>query len=115
MTGHFTAPSAENVLLSMNGCEPHANNFGGSVLLTRQSGKWERTWYVAGALTNSCRKIALATKREILLCEGGYMGSERELAEAYEKGRRVGDLLVAALKRRALHASPTNAIRDARR
>src|SRR4051794_27515424 len=75
MTGHFTSVSAENVLLAMNGCEPHANNFGGSVSLTRQAGKWERTWYEGGTLTNSCRKILLASKREILFCEGGYMGS----------------------------------------
>jgi len=75
MTGHFTSASDENLLLGMNGCEPHANNFGGSVLLTLEDGKWERTWYEAGALTNSCRKIGLATKREILFCESGYMGS----------------------------------------
>ncbi|MEP6538318.1 MAG: hypothetical protein ABJF23_23470 [Bryobacteraceae bacterium] len=75
ITGHFTEAEAENIVLSMEGCEPHATNFGGSVLLAKRGGRWERNWYQPGALTARCRKIPLADHREILFCEGSYTGS----------------------------------------
>jgi hypothetical protein len=75
ITGHFAGAASENIVLSMTGCEPHAANFGGSVLLTKRAGKWRRLWYQSGAITDTCRKIPLADHREVLFCEGSYMGS----------------------------------------
>jgi hypothetical protein len=45
-------------------------------LLTKKSGKWEPVWYKAGVSTRHCRRVSLATGRQILLCEetDGGMG-----------------------------------------
>src|SRR5580692_3692921 len=43
--GHFLAPTSEDAVLWMRGCEPHMLNFGGTILLTRKSQKWSMLWY----------------------------------------------------------------------
>jgi hypothetical protein len=58
----------------MSGCEPHSENFGGTILLTRESGSWKKLWYKAGVETRQCHKVKQATGREILVCLGGYGG-----------------------------------------
>ena len=60
----------------MLGCEPHSENWGGTILLTRQAQKWTSLWYKPGIDTAECHKIRLRDKREILVCltGGGTQG-----------------------------------------
>jgi hypothetical protein len=68
--GHFLSPQSDDAVLSMSGCEPHSENFGGTVLLTRRSQKWTVLWYKAGVDTSECHKVKLKNDREILVCLG---------------------------------------------
>ena len=47
-----------------------------ALLLTKKYGKWEPVWYKAGVVTRHCRRVLLATARQILFCEetDGGMG-----------------------------------------
>jgi hypothetical protein len=75
--GHFLSPSSEDVVLAMTGCEPHSENFGGAILLTRRSQHWAMLWYKAGVETSHCHKVPLLDGRDILVCVGssGARGS----------------------------------------
>jgi hypothetical protein len=70
--GHFLSAQNDDAVLSMSGCEPHSENFGGTVLLTRRSQKWTMLWYKAGVDTSQCHKVKLRDGREILVCLGGW-------------------------------------------
>lgn len=72
--GHFLSAGSEAAVLSMYGCEAHTENFGGTILLTRNSGKWKMLWYKPGVETSACHKVQLETGREILVCFGDYGG-----------------------------------------
>ncbi|TSA86479.1 hypothetical protein FNU79_07500 [Deinococcus detaillensis] len=73
--GHFTDPRATDALMDMGGCEPHVNNFGGSLLLRWQSlTSWKLLRYVQGIRTDQCLKAAAAGGRDLLLCQGSYSG-----------------------------------------
>jgi len=56
----------------MEGCEPHSENFGGTILMTRRSNQWVMLWYKPGVQTDRCHKVALDDGREILVCIGMY-------------------------------------------
>lgn len=68
--GHFLSTQSDDAVLWMTGCEPHAENWGGTILLTRASQTWEMLWYKAGIDTAQCHKVRLQTGREILVCLG---------------------------------------------
>jgi len=70
MRGHFLSPQSDDAVLSMSGCEPHSENFGGTVLLTMRSQKWTMLWYKAGVDTSECHKVKFRDGREILVCLG---------------------------------------------
>jgi hypothetical protein len=72
--GHFQSPTSDDAVLSMSGCEPHSLNFGGTILLTKQSGKWTMLWYKGGVPTANCHRLKLQSGREILICYGEYGG-----------------------------------------
>jgi hypothetical protein len=72
--GSFTKGSSREALVDLGDCEPHAGNWGGSVLLRRTNNGWSRIRYESGFRSNSCLKIPNKTGRESLVCEGSYMG-----------------------------------------
>jgi len=74
--GHFLSPTSEDVAVNCYGCETHPWLWGGTLLLTKKSGKWEPVWYKPGIITRHCRRVALSTGRQILFCEetDGGMG-----------------------------------------
>lgn len=86
--GHFLSPVSDDAVLSMEGCEPHSENFGGTVLLTQRSGHWAMLWYKAGVETLQCHKIQLRDARDILVCIGRYGGQGNNSTDLY-----VEDLL----------------------
>ena len=68
--GHFLSPTSEDAVLWMEGCESHASNWGGTLLLTREADRWKKVWYRSGLVTDQCHKVALVDGREILVCIG---------------------------------------------
>jgi hypothetical protein len=72
--GHFISPTSDDAVVSMSGCEPHAANWGGSIMLTKRSNRWFTLWYKAGVETTQCHKVSLQSGREILVCMGTYGG-----------------------------------------
>lgn len=83
--GHFLSPQSDDVALSMIGCEPHSENWGGTILLTRRSQKWIMLWYKAGVATDECHKVKLQDLREILICLGSEGGQGIVQTELYKE------------------------------
>jgi hypothetical protein len=76
LQGHFRSPTSDDAVLAMSGCEAHSENFGGTILLTRQSAKWTMLWYKGGVPTAGCHRVTLQDKREILICLSGEYGGQ---------------------------------------
>lgn len=76
ITGHFLSPTSDDAAIGGGGIETHPHQFGGTLLMTRQQGKWRPVWYKSGVITRHCRVMTLATGRQLLLCEDtdGGMG-----------------------------------------
>ncbi len=74
--GHFLGPESDEVAVSGSSAEGHPERLGGTLLLSRRGGAWIPIWYRSGLIIDSCEKIAMPTRREILLCEDedGGMG-----------------------------------------
>src|SRR5580704_9247500 len=66
--GHFVSPSSEDALVSGSGCESHADDFGGSFLLTKQGLSWHKVRYVAGLIAFDCHKLTGSDGRDRLIC-----------------------------------------------
>jgi hypothetical protein len=66
------------VLVSGSGCEPHADDFGGSFLLTKQGLSWHKVRYVAGLIAFDCHKLTGSDGRDRLICGQAdtWMGDE---------------------------------------
>lgn len=73
-SGHFTSTQADNLILGTGGCEPHANNFGGSYIFSIDAGKVRLVQYNPGFMTDQCHKFAFADGRNYLICRGGWAG-----------------------------------------
>jgi hypothetical protein len=74
--GHFLESGGEGAAISGWSTEGHGNHFGGTLLLTRDNGKWKPIWYKSGLITRFCEKAKRADGRELLVCEfeDGGMG-----------------------------------------
>ncbi len=95
--GHFLSPTSDDAVLSVLGCEPHMEGFGGTILLTRNFQCWAMDWYKAGIETSQCHKVPLQDRREILLCLGGVGAQGFLSTDLYvEDLLNPGDTLTAA-------------------
>lgn len=78
--GSFTDSNAEEMLVITSGCEAHANNWGGSMLLRKTGTAWKKIFYRAGH-PGKCKKIHSMNNQSELLCHDEYMnqgyGSDR--------------------------------------
>jgi len=74
--GHFLSPTSQDAAINGFGGEGHPELYGGTLLLTKQAEAWKPVWYKAGVITRHCRRVSLATGRQILFCEetDGGMG-----------------------------------------
>jgi hypothetical protein len=81
--GHFLSPSSVDVALSTDGCEPHASNFGGTLLLTKDGLNWRVHRYFSGAITRFCRKTPNSSGRDLLLCTDTYSHQSVEASDLY--------------------------------
>jgi len=76
--GRFTRPAAAEALADYEGCEPHAGNFGGSVLLRRQGAGWERVAFLPGLRSATCLRLPRADGAEALACYSSWSGQGEE-------------------------------------
>lgn len=74
--GHFLAPESDDAAVSGSSAEGHPSRWGGTLLLSRRGGAWIPIWYRSALIIDSCEKVAMPDRREILLCEDedGGMG-----------------------------------------
>ncbi|HEY3742087.1 MAG TPA: hypothetical protein VGL53_19680 [Bryobacteraceae bacterium] len=74
--GSFTAPGAQKevvLITSSNDCEPHANNFGGAVLLRFENGAWRKIHYEPGVTGTTFKLLRTAAGRDLLVFQGGFV------------------------------------------
>jgi hypothetical protein len=74
MWGHFTAPNAENLIVSGYGCDSHAHNFGGSYVFTRRAGRLRLLKYDPALFMDECHVFPYSDGRDFLVCKGGWFG-----------------------------------------
>jgi hypothetical protein len=73
LSGSFTRPGAKEVLAEFYGCEPHAYNFGGTLILDQSGPKLKRVRWVGGII-GLVRAYPSTSGRDLVLSEGGYTG-----------------------------------------
>jgi len=81
--GHFLAPDSDDAAVSGSSAEGHADRWGGSLLLSRRDGAWVPVWYRSSLIIDSCEKVALPDRREVLLCEDEDSGMGHALHYLY--------------------------------
>ena len=67
--GSFTAAGRDEVALSMNGCEPHSGNYGGTVVAARQGAGWKLVRYESGLHPRKMRSYRRSDGHDVLVCE----------------------------------------------
>ena len=77
--GSYTRPNTREAYVDFSGCEPHASNFGGSVLLRQQTNGWQTVRYDSGFRSHTCDLLTTASGRDKLVCQGKYMGQGYEI------------------------------------
>lgn len=70
--GSFTKAGVNEAFVDLEGCEPHAGNWGGSVLLRRTNNGWSFLRYEQGLRSDRCLKFKTRVGRSSLVCEGSY-------------------------------------------
>jgi len=80
VTGAFTRAGAAQLALPMEGCEPHAENYGGMVVLERHGQRYELARYVSGLNAQQCWPVRRDDGRDLLLCRtaDSHQGSANE-------------------------------------
>lgn len=76
--GSFTKAGIREALVDISDCEPHAANYGGSVLLRHFNRGWSVVRYERGLRSNICLKFPTQNGRNSLVCEGSHMGQGYE-------------------------------------
>ncbi len=72
--GSFTSRAAVEALADYEGCEPHAGNFGGSVLLRRRGVGWERVAFLPGLRSATCLRLPRSDGADALVCYSSWSG-----------------------------------------
>ena len=81
--GHFLAPESNDATVSGWSAETHPYRWGGTLLLSRRLGAWVPIWYRSGLIADSCEKVVLPDRREVLLCEDEDSGMGHALHYLY--------------------------------
>jgi hypothetical protein len=67
--GSFTRPGADELAVTLDGCEPGMQNRGGTVLLQRSGAGWAQSAYFSGVMADGpCTAVDLRSLRQLLLC-----------------------------------------------
>jgi len=81
--GHFLAPDSDDAGVSGSSTEGHPARWGGTLLLNKRDGAWVPIWYRSALIIDSCEKVALPSRREMLLCEDEDSGMGHALHYLY--------------------------------
>ena len=71
LPGHFTDANAEQRLAVFNGCEPHSENYGGTLLAEGQGSHFRSLRYAAGLHPSACKAYRRDNGRDVAVCEFG--------------------------------------------
>lgn len=85
--GSFTAPGADQRAVVFQGCEPHASNYGGTLLVDAVApGTYKAAAYFSGVHPESCRPYRRPDGRDLLLCTWAdvHQGSGYEQLFAFD-------------------------------
>ena len=84
--GSFTRPGADEAAAVMSGCEPHAGNYGGTLLGERKGGVWQQVRYDSGVHPDSCLSYRRKDGRDVLVCRwgDGHQAQWHEMVFAYD-------------------------------
>jgi hypothetical protein len=91
MYGRFLGVGETNAIMDMQGCEPHANNFGGTMILRwRGLTNWEFLRYEPGVRSGDCLKYATKAGHDLRVCQTfwGGMGYTIEGFGLYDYTRK---------------------------
>jgi hypothetical protein len=69
--GRFSTTNTDQLLLALNGCEPHSSGFGGSILLTRDGTAWKKSGYFKGDDASKCLSFKARDGFDRLVCFAG--------------------------------------------
>jgi hypothetical protein len=88
LKGSFTRSGANELLGEFFGCEPHAANFGGTMILGQDASTWKRVRWVPGPV-GLVRTYPGKDGRDLVLSQGGYMGQGEatEWVSTYDFGK----------------------------
>jgi len=67
-TGHFTSTTAENLILSGRGCEPHSENTGGSFVFVMDGSTVKLLHYDEALITERCHRFEVRGAPDMLVC-----------------------------------------------
>jgi hypothetical protein len=81
--GHFLGPESDDAAVSGWSAETHPYRWGGTLLLTKRGAGWSPVWYRSAIIIDSCEKVALPDRREMLLCEDEDSGMGAEIHDLY--------------------------------
>jgi hypothetical protein len=74
-SGKFLADGSTLLVVNYeSGCEPHATNFGGSVIFEQKDGATVFRGYQPGFQANDCIALARNEKQDRLICITGHLG-----------------------------------------
>jgi hypothetical protein len=66
--GAFTRPGADEIAAVFEGCESHAENWGGTLVVARTGGTFRVVDYVSGVHPNSCVVYRMPDAHDALVC-----------------------------------------------
>ena len=69
VSGHFSSAGADQRLAVFSGCEPHSENWGGTVLAERIAGHFKVLSYASGIHPQACEAYRRVDGRDIAVCE----------------------------------------------
>jgi hypothetical protein len=83
LRGQFSGSGRDELLLDTSGCEPHAAEFGGALILEPVGDGWRRVWYQSGLRLDDCIAFTGRT-RDRLVCNERFSGQGTRVGEVSE-------------------------------
>jgi len=89
--GNFTTKDAEEAYVTYQGIEPHADNFGGGIVLRRAKSDWKVVRWAPGGQMDNCVAVP-GPGLQKMLCLSGYTGMGEDdssvwILDAFALGR----------------------------
>jgi len=81
--GHFLGPDSDDAAVSGWSAETHPYLWGGTLLLSKRGNAWVPVWYRSAIIIESCERVVIPDRREILLCEDEDSGMGHALHYLY--------------------------------